>query len=262
MLGTGNALVTECYNTCFVIQDKQHVLLVDGGGGSFLLTQLKEIGVDISSIHDIFVTHRHIDHIMGIVWIIRIIAQSMNKKKYEGETRIYAHDELIALIRQLCSMLLQSKQTKYIDDRIHLIPVSDGETQNIIGHNITFFDIHSTKTKQFGFSLEMDNGEKLTCCGDEPCSSFAEKYVEGSRWLLHEAFCLFEDADIYKPYEKNHSTVKDAAELAERLHVKNLLLYHTEDDHIQMRKSLYTAEGSRYFGGRIMVPDDLETIQL
>ena len=29
MLGTGNAMVTECYNTCFVLQDGEKHLLVD-----------------------------------------------------------------------------------------------------------------------------------------------------------------------------------------------------------------------------------------
>ena len=36
------------------------------------------------------------------------------------------------------------------------------------------------------------------------------KYVKGSDWLLHEAFCLFGEADTFKPYEKHHSTVKEA----------------------------------------------------
>ena len=34
MLGTGNALVTECYNTCFILQEDNEYFLVDGGGGS------------------------------------------------------------------------------------------------------------------------------------------------------------------------------------------------------------------------------------
>ena len=34
MLGTGSALVTECYNTCFVLQEDQQYFMVDGGGGS------------------------------------------------------------------------------------------------------------------------------------------------------------------------------------------------------------------------------------
>ncbi|MBQ6759434.1 MAG: hypothetical protein IJP42_10205, partial [Selenomonadaceae bacterium] len=61
---------------------------------------------------------------------------------------------------------------------------------------------------------------------------------------------------------KNHSTVKDACELAETLHVKNLLLYHTEDKNLSVRKKLYCAEGQEYFSGKIHVPDDLETLAL
>ena len=44
MLGTGNALVTECYNTCFVIEDEGKYFMVDGGGGSTVLHQLKHAG--------------------------------------------------------------------------------------------------------------------------------------------------------------------------------------------------------------------------
>ena len=31
MLGTGNAAVTACYNTCFVLEEKGQYFLVDGG---------------------------------------------------------------------------------------------------------------------------------------------------------------------------------------------------------------------------------------
>jgi Metal-dependent hydrolases of the beta-lactamase superfamily III len=78
--------------------------------------------------------------------------------------------------------------------------------------------------------------------------------------LLSEAFCLYGERDIFKPYEKNHSTVKDVAQLAEEVHAKSLLLYHTEDTHIAERKALYTAEAAQYYHGSILVPDDLETI--
>ena len=42
MLGTGSALVTEYFNTCFTITaDDGQVMLVDGGGGNELLRRLK-----------------------------------------------------------------------------------------------------------------------------------------------------------------------------------------------------------------------------
>ena len=84
-----------------------------------------------------------------------------------------------------------------------------------MGHKVTFFDIQSTKAKQYGFCMDMGNGEKLTCCGDEPYNECEKKYAENSKWLLHEAFCLYDQADIFHPYEKHHSTAKDASELAE-----------------------------------------------
>lgn len=76
----------------------------------------------------------------------------------------------------------------------------------------------------------------MTCCGDEPYSQH--------------------------PYEKHHSTVKDACQLAQRLNVKNLLLYHTEDKNLKERQTLYTAEGADYFNGKIWIPNDPDSIEL
>ena len=72
MLGTGNALVTECYNTCFMISDNEKLFLIDGGGGNTILHQLKHAGFDLLNVHDIFVTHKHTDHLLGVLWLIRI----------------------------------------------------------------------------------------------------------------------------------------------------------------------------------------------
>lgn len=80
--------------------------------------------------------------------------------------------------------------------------------------------------------------------------------------MLHEAFCLYSQCDISDPYEKHHSTVKDACELAESLNIKNLLLYHTEDRNLSDRKKLYCEEGCVYYKGNLLVPNDLEVIEI
>lgn len=75
MLGTGNAVVTACYNTCFVLQESGRYLLVDGGGGNTLLLRLKQADIDWRQIRTVFVTHKHMDHILGILWMMRLTAR-------------------------------------------------------------------------------------------------------------------------------------------------------------------------------------------
>ena len=38
ILGTGNATVTKCYNTCFALRNGQKYFLVDAGGGNGILS--------------------------------------------------------------------------------------------------------------------------------------------------------------------------------------------------------------------------------
>lgn len=88
------------------------------------------------------------------------------------------------------------------------------------------------------------------------------KKVENVDWLLHEAMCMDSEADIFKPYEKMHSTVKTASEIATSLNVKNLVLYHASDNDLENRKRLYIEEAKQYFNGNINAPDDLDVIEL
>ena len=186
----------------------------------------------------------------------------MKKNTYEGDLNIYCHEDLVDTITTICRLTVQGKFFKMIGDRIHLIPVKDGETRTIMGYNITFFDILSTKAKQYGFTTVLENGKKFTCAGDEPYNPACHAYVKGSDWLLHEAFCLYGDRDKFQPYEKHHSTVKEASELAESLKIPNLVLWHTEDKNLSQRKALYSAEGKEYYHGNLFVPDDGEILDL
>lgn len=261
-LGTGNATVTKCFNTCFAMEDNNEYFLVDTGGGNGILTALEKSEIELNKIHHIFLTHEHSDHLLGIVWMIRMIGTRMNQGLYDGNLYIYCHEDLVQTIRTIVPLTIQKKCYKYFDDRIIFVPLKDGDRKNILSYEVTFFDIQSTKAKQFGFTTTLKNGKKLTCVGDEPYNEANYNYVQGSDWLLHEAFCLYAERERFKPYEKHHSTVKDACELAETLKIPNLILWHTEDKHLSERKELYTKEGSMYYHGNLYVPDDLEVIKL
>ena len=94
------------------------------------------------------------------------------------------------------------------------------------------------KDRQFGFKTTLENGKKLVFLGDETFDEKLRNEVENADWLLHEAMCMDSEADIFKPYEKMHSTVKTASEIGASLNVKNLVLYHASDNNLENRKRL------------------------
>lgn len=262
MLGTGNAAVTRCYNTCFALKNKDEIFLVDAGGGNGILQQLETAGITLQSIHHIFVTHTHTDHILGVVWVVRMIAQSMNAAKYEGVLQVYGHAEAMRVLELICRSTLPVKVCAHFGVDIIFCPLEDHASFCAAGMSGHAFDIGSSKAQQFGFSLILPGGKRFTCLGDEPYNERARVYAEGADWLLCEAFCLYEDRERFKPYEKHHSTAADAGRLSALLGVINLLLYHTEDKTLATRRECYTREASQFFHGNILVPDDLERICL
>lgn len=262
MLGTGNALVTHIYNTCFVLTDGQTPLLVDAGGGNGVMAQMERAGVDFADIHDVFVTHAHTDHIMGVIWVIRFFVQRRKKGLCHGTLHIWSHDEPIRILNYCAENMLGEKLFRQMNDCVTFHRLGDGESFSVGDMRLTAFDIHSTKKPQFGFLALMPSGKRVVCLGDEPYCPANKPLAENADWLMQEAFCKYADRDIYKPYEKHHSTVTDAARLATELHASNLILYHTEEDSIATRRQDYTAEARAHFQGNVYVPDDCESIDL
>ena len=262
MLGTGSAMCTRCYNTCFMLFSPHGNLMVDAGGGNGIFRQLYRAGIDYSQVRNLFVTHVHTDHIMGAIWLIRKISPMQYKGKYQGTFTIYCHREVKEALETMCRLMIPAKIVSALASTIIFRVVEDGETLDIDDMKVTFFDIGSTKQLQFGFQAVMPDGKRVVCLGDEPYKPSSEKYVKDCDMLLCEAFCLYRDREQFRPYEKNHSTVLDAGKLAEELNVKNLLLYHTEDTHLSARRENYTAEARTVYHGNIHVPTDLETVNL
>lgn len=265
MLGTGNATVSQIYNTCFVLQTPSTLMLVDAGGGNGILSQLKKVNVQISDIHHLFVTHAHTDHVLGVIWVIRMVAQC---KGYEGLLHVYGNDKVMKVIKTIIDMILAKKQLAKVAERVVFHQLEDGDSFEVGDMKLECFDIQSTKEKQFGFRAELPSSDEsgkplvLACLGDEPYNEQNRRYIVGADWMMCEAFCLYADRDTFKPYEKCHSTALDAGKLAEELGVKNLILYHTEEKTLANRKENYTREAAENFKGRIFVPDDLEVIEL
>ena len=263
MLGTGSAMVNKCYNTWFTISKDSEYFLVDCGGGNTILTNLEKSNIPINSIHNVFISHNHNDHILGVVWVIRAVCQRiLSSKNYEGNLNIYCHEKSIDAIKAICSYVLQKKFTNLFGSRILFHSINDGSTTTILDQAISFFDIGSTKELQHGFKINRANGKSLAFLGDEPYNEKNKIYCENVDFLMHEAFCSYEDREIFKPYEKHHATAKDACNNAKILNAKTIILFHGEDKNLSSRKDRYIEEGKAVFSGVIYAPNDLDEIPL
>ena len=173
-LGTGCAMVLKRYNTCFLMEEGDKKLLVDAGGGNEILVRLDKLGVKITDIGGMFVSHSHTDHILGTPWVIRAVGTAITEQGYEGNFTVAACKETLGHVRSICEMTLGKKFTKLFDSRIFFQEVSNGEEIDLAGFRLHCFDIGSKKMKQFGFCTDLPDG-RLCFPGDEPLKETSEQ---------------------------------------------------------------------------------------
>lgn len=158
MLGTGNATVSQIYNTCFLLQTSSTLMLVDAGGGNGILSQLKKVNVQISDIHHLFVTHAHTDHVLGVIWVIRMVAQC---KGYEGLLHVYGNDKVMKVIKTIIDMILAKKQLVKVAERVVFHQLEDGDCFEVGDMKLECFDIQSTKENSSDSVLSCQELQKI-----------------------------------------------------------------------------------------------------
>ncbi len=260
-LGTGAADSTKYYQTSFLIQDAKTNLLMDTGGGSGILAQMDRFKIGLNDIQSIFITHKHIDHIFGIFWILRMRGAAISAHRAPNLT-IYASRENITLIRQVSAQFLKQTVISLFDTSILFVAVDEQQDIKMNDWGTHFFDTQSAKEEQWGCNIVLPNDISLSFIGDEPYTDKILSYCLQTDYLFHDAYCLERDRELFHPEEMSHSTVKEAAMNAESVGAKNLILFHTEDTAtFGRRKELYTAEAKECFSGNVFVPDDGDVIE-
>ena len=261
MLGIGNGGTLDLYNTCFAIQNDNGDFLVDTGGSIEIVKKLKKANISLKDINHIFISHNHTDHILGLIWMFKKIYVLLQSENIETKINIYCNDVVYEAIMEVSKHILARKSVEKVLSVVDFHILDDDEKVQINGINYRFFDIKARGTKQFGFECIIE-GKRLVFLGDETLNVNLYDMVRNADYVMHEAFCLDSEENIFHAYQKNHSTVKSASEVMNRLEVKNLILYHTEESHGDERKKLYTQEAQETFKGNIYVPDDLDIIEL
>lgn len=260
MLGTGSAFPKHSYNSCFAVKTGSSLLLVDAGGGNGIFQALERCGLKVSDIHDLFVTHTHTDHLLGLIWLIRRIVNFTTEISYNGKLNLYGNRDVLEATDTICRLTFLKPHYDKMHSLVVPVPVGDNEFLFEDGRRMEFFDVGSDNVMQTGFRMTFPDGKTLVFLGDESLTEKNAKDCEDCDYLVCGAFCLYSEKDIYKPYEKYHHTVRDVAILAEKYRVKNLILVHCEDKDPANRQRLYREEASEFYSGNLIVPVDGERI--
>lgn len=262
MIGTGSAFPKHSYNSCFAIKSESFLLLVDAGGGNGIFAALKRSGIAVAEIHHLFVTHAHTDHVLGVIWLIRNVVNMAKESLYSGKLKIYGNKSVINAICRICKLTFLNADYDKMTDCIKFVEVRNDDIFQIQNVSFRCFDVCSANVEQTGFRMTLNGGKEIVCMGDESLTLRNAQNTVDCDTLICGAFCRYVDKEIYQPYEKHHSTVRDVAVLAERFNIRNLVLVHCEDDDITHRQGLYQDEAATYYSGTVIVPTDGERLQL
>ena len=259
MLGTGAGFNKYFYNTCFVINHDNKNFLIDAGGSQEIYFRLLDKNIELTEIRDIFISHSHTDHILGLIWLLKGFSAFGMLEKIQ-KLNIYCNQSVCDAIKGICNYTLSKRTIEKLKNYLNFIIINPGDKLNIIGLDFSFFDSYDAGNNLTCFETNI-NGKSLVFLGDATCNMKNYDILKNKDYVMHEALCLDNDADIYKPYEKRHSTVKSTWESLKDFNIKNLILYHTIDNYEETRKEKYLEEVKMCdYKGNVIVPEDMEEI--
>ena len=201
MLGTGNGATLDLYNTCFVMQNDNGNFLVDTGGSIEIIKRLKKANIDIKEIKHIFISHSHTDHILGLIWMFKKLSIVAINGDIESKINIYCNDVVHESIIEVSKHILPEKLVNAIWGIVDFHILKEEQEIQINGINYKFFDIKARGTKQFGFECIID-GKKLVFLGDETLNPNLYERVRNADYVMHEAFCLDSEENIFMRTKK------------------------------------------------------------
>ncbi len=165
---------------------------------------------------DIFLTHAHLDHIVGLTYLFNTLAQSKLQT-----VRVHAEEaKLRAVEEHLFSEHLFPKRPPY-----EAVPMDQSDKVPLAGGGqLTCFPLEHPGGA-VGFRLDWP-GHSMAYVTDTWADSNAAylRHIEGVDLLVHE--CFFGDATADWARKTGHTHTTPVAELARQVGAKQLVLIH------------------------------------
>jgi ribonuclease Z len=260
-LGTSAAQPTaERGMTCICLVLDKEILMFDAGEGAQLAFQKSKLGWNKKI--KIFVTHLHGDHCVGILGLL----QTMSLQNRTESVDIYGPigiEEFIASNLKILNFGLtypirinRIKEGLVFEDSTYSLHVCEAE-HSIPAYSYLFIEkdrpgkFYPEKARELGIpegklwhELQNDNkirigdktikpsdvmgekrkGRKIGISGDTRPTKKLEEFFKDCDYMTFDS--TYSDLLSDKARENYHSTAKEAANIAQRAHVTNLILTH------------------------------------
>jgi len=260
-LGTSAAQpTTERGMTCICLVLDKEILMFDAGEGAQIAFQKAKLGWNKKM--KIFVTHLHGDHCVGILGLLQTMSLQNRTESVDifGPSGI---DEFLAANLKILNFgltfpvrIMKIKEDLVYDDPAYTIHVCEAE-HSIPAYSYLFTEkdkpgkFYPEKAKMLGIAEgelwhelqqgkevkvgdkivkpsdvmgEKRKGRKIGISGDTRPTAKLEKFFMGCDYITFDS--TYSDALRDKAKENYHSTSVEAAELAKKAKVSNLILTH------------------------------------
>lgn len=268
MLGTGSPRMNkERFATAQLLKLNDTLVLVDVAEGATM--QLVRSGVNPKFVKHLFITHLHADHITGYAnflisgWVEG--RRELTVVGPKGTKRM--HELTLEMLREDLDYRMQLGRPMNGIYDVNIIEVdTDGEVAVNIAEGITVGAmkmVHNVVTYAYRFNV---GEESIVCSGDTAPHDGIIEISKGADALILDTCLTLNPNDtaenaqeIWNNLQREHCTPEQSAEIAKAADVSILIMTHFLPgmDPVDVRK-----RAEAIFDGQLVIPNDLDTIQV
>ncbi|NPA22408.1 MAG: MBL fold metallo-hydrolase [Candidatus Micrarchaeota archaeon] len=225
-------------------------------------------------IDGIFISHLHLDHFLGLYGLWETlkmqnlpempqvyapkgfplindipVKQIRSGKVYQGEDFEIRAFRVKHIGGSYGFVFEQAPRRKFIPEKIKGL-----EPRHFISFKRYGYAVVGGKEVSIDEVSYLKPGLKVAYTGDTMYYEAIVEEIKGADLLIHEA--TFREADQQDAIQKKHSTIADAARIAQKAGVKTLVLTHISSRYDKVPEEELIQEAKRYFQGEVILAHD------
>ena len=218
ILGTGAAVPAhERFSAAQVLETHNKSFLIDCADGT--QHQFLECDIRSSRLSHIFISHLHGDHCFGIPALL----STFGMRGHKDDVFIHSHPDLERIMRPMMDYFCFDLGFKICFEPFD--PLTSSVIYEDRSLTVTTIPlVHSMPTCGFLFREKQEGGKSYAYCSDTRYCERVIPIIEGADCLYHEA--TYATAELDKARLHLHSTAAEAATIAQKAGVKQLIIGH------------------------------------